>query len=461
MAAKRISLIDDPKMQALLWWIQWRSLQPRGVRQLADEIIARFPDRFTTAEMRKVGPVSAKRLSRDQILKLRGRVPGCFPLRGEVEEVWSDDRWFDDSSRPERRVLKDAPTHYSLEDFSVALRNDAATELPEHLKQLCVNPELRDEKMEVSYFDELIGALAQLRSECGTAATSLADTEATRSINSTLDFCFRRRRMVLIEGKAGIGKSETVKAWCNRRAGMARYVEVPAGADERSFFATIAASIGVARGGSYNGQQIKLRVEDALRASGLMLVLDEAHFLWPQYSRPQGIPSRIQWIKTLFDSGVPIALIALPKFSEWQKLYARKTIWDEDQLERRLNRKVALPDAHSKQDLMKIARAKHSNGDKLSWELLTGYALAATKKQASAISEAMESAIDIAEQNGRAEVSYDDIEAAIRLDFRPAELPVKPATKPRVAAALQLRCSDRSKPLQIGSRFAAAETVAT
>ena len=38
-------------------------------------------------------------------------------------------------------------------------------------------------------------------------------------------------------------------------------------------------------------------------------------------SETQGIPSRIQWIKTAFDAGVPIALVALPKFSEWRELY--------------------------------------------------------------------------------------------------------------------------------------------
>jgi len=136
----------------------------------------------------------------------------------------------------------------------------------------------------------LLSALQKLRTEIANKVQTLADTEAHRQINGALDFCMRRRRMVLIEGKAGIGKTDAIKNWCHRSGGLARHVEVPSSNDDRSFFAAIAESLGVARGASYNGQQIKVRVEDALRASGLMIVFDEAQFLWPQYIRPQGIP---------------------------------------------------------------------------------------------------------------------------------------------------------------------------
>ncbi len=80
---------------------------------------------------------------------------------------------------------------------------------------------------------------------------------------------------------------------------------------------------------------------------------------------------------------------------------ARRTLWDDDQLKRRLNRKVLLPEAHSEDDLLEIAKARHPEGSKASWKLLMGYAMAAAKKQASAITEALESAADIAQQQGR------------------------------------------------------------
>ena len=265
----------------------------------------------------------------------------------------------------------------------------------------------------------------------------------------TLDFCYRQRRMVLIEGAAGIGKSVTVKAWCNRYPGLVRHVELPSSNDDRSFYAAIAEAVGVARGSAYNGQQIKLKVEEALRSSGLFLVLDEAQFAWPQkYNRPQGVPVRMQWIKTAFDAGTPIALVALPEFSDWQALYVKKTLWRDNQLIRRLNRTIRLPASHSKADLIKIAKAIHPGGDEASWKLLAGCALALPKKQASAISETFISARDIAQQDGRDQVTYEDIEAAIRFDFQPVETAPAAAAKEVSAVALNGRCRRSAKAQQ-------------
>lgn len=427
LAAKRIALIPDRGLRDLLWFIQWRSLEPRGLRRLAQEIIEKFPGQLGTATMRRLHLKPGKKLSRSETVKIRSEFPGLeydFPLKGEAGEL-ADGGWVD--------VHDPAPESYRSDDF-IAPVSEAAERLHERLMQLCLDPSSSFDR-DPWYFGDVLGALRNHRCDCGQATAVLASTESTRQINSTLDFCFRRRRMVLIEGKAGIGKSETLKAWCNRNAGLARYVEVPSSNDDRSFFAALAGPIGVARGTSYNGQQIKLRVEEALRASGLMLVLDEAQFLWPQYIRPQGIPSRIQWVKTQFDAGTPIALVGLPKFSEWQTLYSRRTLWDDDQLERRLNRKVVLPDTHSQEDLLSIARVRHPGGCRASWKLLVGYAMAATKKQASAITEALESAIDLAHQDGRDSITYDDIYSAVKLDFKPFATPLHKATKGSAAHA--------------------------
>src|SRR5262249_46948392 len=82
--------------------------------------------------------------------------------------------------------------------------------LHEHLLRLCVDLGL--DLAGPWYFHDLLGALQQLRSDFSKrVVTALADTEATRQINGALDFCLRRRRMVLIEGKAGIGKTEPRK----------------------------------------------------------------------------------------------------------------------------------------------------------------------------------------------------------------------------------------------------------
>ena len=240
-------------------------------------------------------------------------------------------------------------------------------------------------------------------------------------MNEALDFCYRRRRMVFIEGAAGIGRSATMQAWCDAHGGLVRYVETPSSNDDRSFYVKIAEALGVARSTAYNGQQIKLRVEETLRVSGLIIAMDESQYLWPQYNKPRSLPSRLLWVKTAFDAGTPFAIVAHTDFSKWQKLYVAKTMWTDEQWDRRLNRNVYLPAQHSPEDMMLIAKAKLPHGDEASWMLLSGYALQAEKKQASAITELMESALDRAESAGRDEVTFEDIEAAMHHDHLPIE----------------------------------------
>jgi len=465
VAAKRIALVQDANVREALWYIQWRSLRPLGLKTLADEMLARFPERVGTPSMRRFGCKPGKKLTREQVIEVREEIPlgkDKFPLRGEVLRDYYDlsDFILDDEEeqhqRPDR-VDSSSPRAYSADDFLGYIR-EASHSLSTHLMRICLNPKTTFEKSrscydqdhaDVWYFDGLIEALiVHRRRGMQEARARLADTEISKRIISTLDFCQRRRRMALIEGNAGIGKSATVKAWCEMMGGIARYVEIPSSGDERSFYSAIAEALGVARGPSYNGQQIKLRVEEALKQSGLLVVLDEAQFCWPQQNRPRGTPGRMQWIKTAFDFGAAIVLVGLPDFTKWQALYVAKTLWSDEQFERRLNRKVSLPESHPVEDLTRIARVLHPNGDRAAWALLAGYALAAAKKQASAIMEALESATDFAEQDGRTFPIFEDIEEAIRLDFQPMESTPGVTTQTVSAIVPQRHCRRPAKARQ-------------
>ena len=85
------------------------------------------------------------------------------------------------------------------------------------------------------------------------------------------------------------------------------------------------------------------------------------------------MPDRLLWIKTTFDAGTPIALIAHTDFSKWQAHYVAKTLWTDEQFERRINRRVSLPAGHSRDDMQKIARAHLPGGDSAagnSWQAM-------------------------------------------------------------------------------------------
>ena len=71
--------------------------------------------------------------------------------------------------------------------------------------------------------------------------------------------------------------------------------------------------------------ELRVRVEDALHSGDLMLVADEAHFLWPVGRLRHCVPGRVNWINTaLANFDVPVALIITPQFYVAQKAVERK-----------------------------------------------------------------------------------------------------------------------------------------
>jgi hypothetical protein len=436
LAAKRIREVDDPEMQKLLWFIQYRSLEPRGLKVLAAELIEKFPGRLGTPTLRKIGLQPRRSYKREQVEAIRKEMPlrggNLLPLLGDLEplEALCWDEGVIDDGPPRSKPKDDRPVSYTGAEIKSVL-DDAATGLPEHLARICLNPEIEptsahhptygDKTAAVWYFADLLGALKILKQRfIDRARRQLAETQITALIIDTLEFWQSEPKacMVLIMGKPGVGKTVTLRAVCNMSAGMVRYVETPASNSNRDFYAAVARSLGCADGSSYNGSQIKSKVEETLHLSELSLAYDEAQMLWPQHARPQSRPERLQWIKTMLDSGTAVALVGLPEFHDWQDLYVKKSLWRDEQLDRRLNRTIELG-SHTRMDLIRIARALHPDGDEPVWDLLAGYALGSKKKRASAIAEALRSARYIARKDCRDVITYEDIEAAVQLDFAP------------------------------------------
>lgn len=429
-AAKRIAIVKDRAVREVLWFIQWRSLKSGGLQQICDELLSSFPERVGTLTLRKV---FARKTRRPSGSELQAILREChYPSTFDISKL------FGPGQSPV--FLQDEEVHIPPEaevaDCMERAREAFGEDLHPFLVRCCLDPEA-DISKGVWFFHDLLGALIALRQRFAAAARArLAETAVTLKINETLDFWFARRRMVLIEGVAGIGRTESVRAWTDAQAGLVRFVEVPSSGDDRSFFASIARQLGVARGTSMKAQEIKVRIEEMLAASELLIAFDESQYLWGQYQRPRKTPDRLLWIKSMFDSGTPIALVAHTDFSKWQAHYVAKTLWTDEQFERRVNRHIILPAEHSREDMLKIARAHHPVGDQRSLKLLASYALGTEKKQASGIVEALESARYRAEKDGREDVNFADIEAALMDDHHFLNPPVAPDLQaPRTAIA--------------------------
>src|SRR6266699_2155249 len=162
LAAKRIREVDDPEMQKLLWFIQYRSLLPRGLKVLAAELIEEFPERLGTPTLRKIGLQPRRRYKREQVEAIGKEMPlrgGDFlPLRGDTEfreapyaENGRETRHSrctrtapydgdidDEPPHKHPKPKDDRPSSYTGAEIKSVL--DAATGLPEHLARICLNP---------------------------------------------------------------------------------------------------------------------------------------------------------------------------------------------------------------------------------------------------------------------------------------------------------------------------------
>lgn len=182
--------------------------------------------------------------------------------------------------------------------------------------------------------------------EAAMASEGFIDTEVTRRVFDELDYVLEAGAFVLIEGREGIGKTHAARNWCHRHPGRAVYVRLESGIDDTTLFRSIARVIGTACSYARKTTDMRARIQDTLQTGQLMLVLDEAHTLWPHSGRPErAAPKRIEWLRTaIVDFGVPVALISTPQHFAQQCRRYQKAGWNSLQIQRRLARTACLPE---------------------------------------------------------------------------------------------------------------------
>ena len=119
------------------------------------------------------------------------------------------------------------------------------------------------------------------------------------------------------------------------------------------------------------------RIEAALLSQHLLLIVDEADYIWPQAVRVREIPARICWLLTsLINNGVPVALIGSRNFNRLMVNCERRCpLWAGEQFRGRLRHQAALPAQLAESDLFAIARVCVPDADEATRMLLVGHAL--------------------------------------------------------------------------------------
>jgi hypothetical protein len=237
--------------------------------------------------------------------------------------------------------------------------------------------------------------------------------------------------MVVIEGESGIGKTTAAEAWCAAHQGQVRFVSLSGITHKTGFFRKLATVIGLAAARA-KAIDMQVRVEDFFQKTRLMLVIDEAHYLWPQYQRSYSSPELIDWVNTaLVNHSVPVALICTDQFAKLKARVEKQTGWTSDQFEHRVKRYKKLPSTPTKGDLEAVATkllALKWNSPEQQWnvagpaphrefvKMLIGYALTC-KMRLPAVVGSVEEARYQARKAGRSHIVATDIRTAL-LDYQ-------------------------------------------
>lgn len=180
-------------------------------------------------------------------------------------------------------------------------------------------------------------------------------TTVAHEIFETLDHALAIRKMVVIEGDSGCGKTTAAEAWCAQHQGEARFVSLSGITQKTGFFQKLASAAGLAAS-QRKAIEMQRRVEEFFRRTRLMLVIDEAHYLFPEHHQRSRTPELVNWVNTaLVNQRVPVALICTDQFAQRKARTKQCTGWTSEQLEHRVKRYKKLSSVPTKGDLEAVA----------------------------------------------------------------------------------------------------------
>ena len=431
----KASLLIDGRKKSLLFFLHGMALRFGGFKQLAADLVATLPERLGSRTMHRLGMASGQLYSQadaDSIIaELRawtwedwtlGDETACYAKsRRTVEYFLGICR---ERAEDLDRFLSDLCT---CPDFEIRIpgesRNIANAERQRLADSASGRTDQRRGTPDPPYFHDVMGALFEYqRRVAERALQGMADTEISKVVFKTLDRALQHRKMVVLEGAPGIGKTKAAETWCESHLGQARFVTLKGCVNKTSIFRTIARALGLAAGYHRGAAGMQVRIEDAIAQSRLMLVIDEAHFLFPQGDRGQARPEMLDWIDTaLCNEGVPVALIATPQFRRRLQEAERRTIWQSAQFRRRIRDYSLLAAKVRLADVEAVARRMLPEADGATAKLLSGHALL-SEWPLSWLQDAAEDARAVAREQGRDKVEFSDVESAIEGYRNPSDL---------------------------------------
>jgi DNA transposition AAA+ family ATPase len=472
--AAKARLILNARKRSLLWFIQARSLEEGGLKRAAAEIVQMFPDRVVPENVEALW--SKARLSQDDrdglLYRMDDIVPRGSDLRQRFFELAGDSTFTRWNRRRAKRLLRsftsssfDGDDHSegtetipSREHFTDACRIAAELCLPEFLTELCINPSIRleipedsseerdAEKLRITesadhsgkidsasapWFRDIIPALFEWQNRCAEKVRSeFVMTEIASQVFETLDMALETGRIVIIQGREGVGKTEALKAWARIHAGEARLISLSGVTNKTTFFRDISKALGLASSYTQKMMDMQARVEDVLQRSKLLLLIDESQYLFSQGKRVYNQPELVNWIYTsLTNAGVGCALVTTDQFNERMRASQDQVAWNAGQFIRRVRKFTKLPDRPRMEDLDSVIRKQWPSLPSAARKLLVGHA-AASPRPFPFLADTIDDAGRIARKAGREEITFADVETAVNELRLPSDEAMKQAFDP-------------------------------
>ncbi len=417
----RLPMLATPEARSLVWFLQSLSFEPGGLGRVAREVVNMFPERL------QIG-TAADPKERTRLLR---RIAGDNV--GFIDPRLRDSSDFDLSERPWTEAVPAGPTAPTEAELCEHANRAALERLPEMLRGFVSSRSLylpggeqfalraaREEMSEndlvwvtelgAPWFRDLPGALlAYQRRHAEAVLERFHATNIGRAVWRELDRGLACRGGSVILGESGLGKTEAAKAWVDAHRGEARLARVPDSRDKLAFFRAIASALGVGATYSQHTHLLRERVTDVLRKAGLLLVLDEAHFLLPEPGRGARA-ELVNWLRELHDAGVALCLIATPQLGRDFAELERRAGWNLLQFRRRFSRWVDLDTETRAEDLAALAARLLPGAGSKGVKLAVSYAL--LHRDVSGLGDLVKAARYHAGLAGRAEATAEDVRDA-------------------------------------------------
>jgi hypothetical protein len=456
--AAKVDMLSSRAQRELILFLQALSLEGGGVRQLAFDIISAFPSRVGSPTMHALGMAGKRLYTAAEVTEIEEELEVPTPgdctaeflkrYRGDIGDLL-DDAPCGGAERA-APLVKDRPP-VPWQNLYARCYEQATRRLPQFLTDFCINPFIQFrapgeadssysdrermmrvpdglrsydfEQAEVPYFKDIVGSLFEFqRQYVEKIRKAFTETQVSRLVFRDLDDALALGKIFVIEGNARLGKSTAAAAWAQMHLGRVRLVKLNGFANKTTALRKIATALGIGSSHCHQPKDMEPRIFEMLKRTGILLIIDEAHYLFAQGQRLYSRPEMIDWFDTeLYNNGLAVVLVATPQFAKCLERVEVQVGWNSDQFKGRVIRWTLLPVTASKEDLTAVARKRLAGATEACIKYAVGYALT-SRRYMPALVDSIDQAAKLAEREGGSVITYAALERAIKDYVIPSEL---------------------------------------